>query len=414
VAKLIYLDKDSIRVEGVDANGIRIRKRLSRKRDPDFEKSANKLMKELKACESKRLLESMGVIETAHNKNSKVWNTMTFADLAAPYREYLLTTRAGDNTCYVDYLVDKYGKKRLSQVSLSGFREWLWHLLDHPIGNREDPLAPSSIVKLMRYMSRIYGYGIEREVIDKNPFTRISTRNFAKELKRRNTFKPVVLSADEFWSMVQTFPPYAKNPAVVAFFSGMRRSEVVGCRWSMVDLKMHRIRYNASEVKEADQKTVYYDNEAHEVFTALEMDRLVNGYQDDYVFRNVQGGPMTDDSLSFSVRYYADKYADKTGNDKFRQVTMHTFRRSYRTRKKIEGVDDRAVRANMGHHSAATSEIYDIVDDDRLRAVAGTSSMHPEIEEKLSKEVEEMQKKGLSLSDMQAIVRKLWSQGVKK
>jgi hypothetical protein len=118
---------------------------------------------------------------------------------------------------------------------------------------------------------------------------------------------------------------------------------------------------------------------------------------------------LTADSFSHSVRHYCDRYAKKAGNDKYRKVTPHTFRRSYRTRKDREGADRKAVCANMGHHSEATSELYNIVDDERQRTVAGMLSNCPEgVNKALEQTVATARSAGMELSELQSELRRTW------
>jgi hypothetical protein len=127
------------------------------------------------------------------------------------------------------------------------------------------------------------------------------------------------------------------------------------------------------------------------------------------VFRNETGTALTKDSFTKSVRYHCDHYAEKTGRDKFRKVTPHTFRRSYCTRKDREGVDRKAVCANMGHHSEAMNAVYNICDDERQRTVAGNFSNYPERVRTLLDELASTARhEGIDLSAIQSELRQIW------
>jgi hypothetical protein len=118
---------------------------------------------------------------------------------------------------------------------------------------------------------------------------------------------------------------------------------------------------------------------------------------------------LTEDVFNHYVRHYCVQFATQTGNEKYRKVTPHTSRRSFRTRKDREGADRKAVCANMGYHSEATSELYNIVDDERQRSVAGKLSNCPERVGKAFKNaVESARAAGLELSELQTELRKTW------
>jgi hypothetical protein len=154
---------------------------------------------------------------------------------------------------------------------------------------------------------------------------------------------------------------------------------------------------------------VYYDAELEPILNALEVDYIANGFNDEVVFRTKRGRLLSEDGFTHSVRYYCDLYAVKTGHNKYRKITPHSFRRSYRTRKDRDGADRKAVCANMGHHSEATSELYNVMDDERQRTVASIISSCPEdLRSAIELTIETAKASGLSLTDIQSELRQSW------
>jgi hypothetical protein len=85
----------------------------------------------------------------------------------------------------------------------------------------------------------------------------------------------------------------------------------------------------------------------------------------------------------------------------------------YRTRKDLEGVDRRAVAANMGHHSLSTSEIYNIMDDERMSSVAGVrNALNPQVNDAIEELVQSGKQAGLSLNQIQAAIRQAYLLGI--
>lgn len=405
------------RVQWYDSTGVRHRKNLPKK-------EADQLYKQVIA---EQVFESTGTV-SALSAKAQNYKKLKFCDLANEYlnKHLLLHTRAESNKYYVQILIRKWGEYRLPLLNLSSFREWIWHALDNPIETPKGDkwiltqLSASSVEKIIRYFTAIFFYAVEEELIHENPFKRIKNRALKKEFRRRKTYRPEVLSVEEFWAMVESFPDYVKNPAVCCFFSGVRRGELGSIRWSKIDRKQRRIEFDADSTKEAYSKYVYYDKELDEVLEKLAVEREINsmtgtGANSDFVFFGKNGTPLSEHSFTSSIRYYCDAYAEKTGNDKFRKITPHTFRRSYRTRKDREGADRKAVAANMGHKSLATSEIYNVMDAERQKSVAGSFNDDTErIREQINALIEAAWSAGLELSEVQTALRIEWRLHQKK
>ena len=371
---------------------------------------------------AQRLFESSGVSQALGGK-ATAFRKMKFRELAERYKnEHLLNTRAQGNAFYIEILIDKWGEHRLNMINLQDFRAWIKAALKSPIRTpyygkwRMTQLAARSVEKLDRYGRRVFTWGIEQGIIAQTPFIgRTKDAALKKEFRRLKKFKPIVLSVSEFWEVVNSFPSFVKRPSIIAYFTGLRRAEVVAMQWGKLDRKKHCLSFDADEVKETDSKTVYYDPECEQVFEELEIERLTNGYRDDFVFRNDKGGPLTAHSFGCSVLHWADAYAEKSGKPRFAEVTPHTFRRSYRTRKDIEGADRKAIAANMGHHSLATSEIYNIVSDERQMGVAGfLDSCGEDVRAAAELLMEAAKESGADLSEVQSQLRQMWQNRERK
>jgi integrase len=347
-------------------------------------------------------------------KNATNNCNIEFKTLALKYRnEHLIKSRAVSNVYYVDILIKKWGLYKIKFIKTPDFRKWIKFAIKNPIAVpvknnwKLFQLDASSVNKLIRYMSRVFTWNIEDGLEIENPITNVKDTELKKEFKRRKKFKPIILRTDEFWNMVQDWPDYVKNPAIICFFSGLRASELKQLKWSKINRDLHKFSFDADEVKEADSKTVYYDPEVEPILEQCQIQYITDGYTDDLVLRGRVGGVVTKDSFDHSVRIWADKYAEKVDDDKYKQVTPHTFRRSYKSRKDMEGIDRKAVAANMGHHSLSTSEIYNIADEERLSTVAGhTDKISDETTKNIESLIEKGSQEGLTLSQLQSELRK--------
>lgn len=368
---------------------------------------------------AQQLFEDSGISQSLGIKATTNIRKLKLKDLANRYvTEYLIPqTRAASNEYFVRILNYKWGDYPISMLNPAEFKKWILFALTNPIptpwrdGWRKSQLAASSVRKLVRYMTRIFYWSMQEGIINHNPFANIIPKKdpINKVFRRQSKFKPIALTLDEFWPMAESFDSFLRYAAITCFFSGIRRGELSQIRWSKINRKEKRFEFEADELKEADAKNVYYDAEVEPVLEALEIDYITNGYNDDIVFRNRKGEVLSDDLFTHEIRLQSDKFAVLTGNKKYHKVTPHTFRRSYRTRKDREGADRKAVCANMGHHSEATSELYNLMDEDRQRTVAGNLKKCPDVIVKsIIPAVETARSEGLELSDLQSELRKAW------
>jgi integrase len=412
MAKVTPLKNGMFRVTWYDGAGVRHRKNLPKQK-------AQELYEQI--CAGK-LFENSGLSQSL-GKNAHAFRKMKFCELAERYKtEHLSTTRAGGNAFYIEILIRKWGERRLNMIDEHEFNNWLLFALRFPIeipyfGKwAVRPLAARSVEKLQKYMKRVFTWSIEMGIISQTPFiARVRNQNLIKEFRRRKNYVPVVLNPDEFRNLIDSFPAYVRRPAMACYFGGFRRSEIAIAKWSRLDRKNHCITFDACDLKEAYDKKVFYDPELEPVFEELEIERLTNGYKDDSIFRGVSGAPLTADSFTCSVCRYSDLFAEKSKIAKYAKVSPHTFRRCYRTNKDLEGADRRAVAKNMGHRSLVTSEIYNIVDEDRQRSVAGSfNDANEELSATVRSFIEVAKKSGMELADIQSRIRRTWADSKNK
>jgi integrase len=405
MASLTLLTEGRARVSWYDSRGIRRRRVLPKRQ-------AQELYNQV--CAS-RIFDNTSAGQMLKSSTS---SEITFREIALKYRdEHLANTRAADNSYYVNILIHKWGEYRIHQLQTNDFRKWVRLALDNEITVPDKSewklyqLKASSIEKLIQYTMAILNYACTEGLISHNPISKIKNNELRKEFRRKNTFKPVALSTTEFYELIKTWPDHVRYPAIACFYSGIRASELEILTWSRVNRDLHRFEYSADDVKEADAKNVYYDPEVVSILESCYIDYVVKGFTDDQVFHSKNGGLITKDSFGRAVREWSDRAAIRDSNPKFKQVTPHTFRRSYRTRKDMEGTDQKSVMANMGHSSLAMSERYNVMDDSRMSSVAGVScnTNNEEVNDILKNLVETGTKKGLSLTQIQSEIRRLYA-----
>jgi len=404
MATMTQLRNGSYRVQWYDSSGVRHRHVYA---DRVRAKEQYELVCGAQLFEKTGLQSSLSV----KARNSK---TMTFGELADKYvKEHLIPfTRAAMNKSYVELLKLKWGEYRLSQITRKAFKDYLRQALRSPIrtltGNKQ--LQASSVDKLLRYAVRVMNWGVENDIIAFNPLARLKDETLKKDFNRLKAVERAILTPEEFWALMQfpELPITVRRPCIASWSTGMRLGEVCNLRWSEID--RDRIVLTADKVKEAKAKTIYMERELFEELSLLEAEKLsAAGPRPEYVFLSEKGRRLSVFSLSKSFRYYCDKYAEYTGNDKYRRVTFHSLRHSYRTRKGREGFDPKVIAKNMGHSSMQMSDHYNHVDEDRQRELSGFMPDNiTAVSEQVKNLIDTAGEKGITLFELQSELRRQW------
>src|SRR5438309_653011 len=130
--------------------------------------------------------------------------------------------------------------------------------------------------------------------------------------------------------------------------------EVLGLRWSQVNLKEGVIKLSAEDTKTEEPRTVFLTSR---VLEALEAQP--RHIKSDWVFTN----PETEEAWKDIRKAFrrACKAAKLTG------VWFHDLRRSFVTNARRRGVPESVVMRMSGHRTRAVFDRYNIVEDDDLR-----------------------------------------------
>lgn len=393
-----------VEVRGMSPEG-RVEKRFSKKKyGKGYKEFADKLYKEL------LLYELTG--KTSDNIIIKP-QSMTFQELAEGYcDQHLLNTRAYNNVTFVKTLILKWGKFSVlpkCSITKEQFRKWILYALDNPVktpsGNFQ--YSSSSVQKLIHYCTAMFNWGKEQGVIEyENPLRYVRNDTLNKEFRRRVITKTLFVTVDEFWEFM-SFPELTqefRNVATVLWCTGMRRGELTQVKWEMIDGNM--IHFQAMQTKEGYGKTVVVEPEGMKV-----IEKLRENKKSEYVFLNSLGYQLSPKTLSQWWKTSAHAYAEYSGIEKFKDITPHKIRDSYRTRKEQEGVEPAVVRAQLGHRSVRTSEHYNVVDNRRQQSIVGfTLSISENLLKRLNDVLDELFDSGIGLSDLQSFIRQYFLQ----
>ena len=332
----------SVTVTGIQSDGIRFRKIYSQERyGKEYRKLAQDKYREL-------LFENSGLIRARSSQRELEIKRLTVNDVVEKYRvDHLEHTRADGNRTYLDRIKEKFGKWRLSILTIEAVRPWIWDLLNG--GN----YSPYSVRKVARYFIAALNFCCEIEMIDHNPLEHLINAVLKKEFARRCSGRNVDVDPKAFEQLIEKMPAYFSRALIMIWETGMRQGELGIARFSKIDGNI--LTLGVADTKEVHDKRIQLSATALQVIDEIRVEHVIEGNDSDLIFTRHTGEPWSNRQFSKVFRFWADKAG-------FKGLRAHDLRHAYRTRKWREGVPKEIIDAQLGHRSKAMPMVYTAID----------------------------------------------------
>jgi integrase len=281
------------------------------------------------------------------------WHLSRRADLrGSTWAAYGLMVRA--------YVVPTIGALPLRSLTRAQLRSLYADLADHG-GRGKRPLSAKSVHNVSLMLSRAFGDAVEDRIIDSNPGARAH-----KLPSGRRDMK--TWTGDQVHAFLGSV---ARDRLAglwrLAFSSGMRRGELLGLRWSDLDLDGATLSVQQTRIRGAEglvygspktakgRRRIALDAatvvalRAHRRAQAAE--RLLAGsiwHDEDLVFCRADGQPLDPDSVSQSF----ERLSARAGLPRIR---LHDARHTAASLLLAAGVHPKVVQERLGHATIATT-----------------------------------------------------------
>jgi integrase len=281
------------------------------------------------------------------------WHASRRADLrGSTWAAYGLMVRA--------YVVPAIGAQSLRSLTRARLRILYADLADHG-GRRSRPLSAKSVHNVSLMLSRAFGDAVEDRIIDSNPGARAHKLPSGRRDMKTWTGEQVHAFLDSV----------ARDRLAglwrLAFSSGMRRGEMLGLRWSDLDLDGATLSVQQTRIRGAEglaygspktakgRRRIALDAatvvalRAHRRAQAAE--RLLAGsiwHDEDLVFCRADGQPLDPDSVSQSF----ERLSAHAGLPRIR---LHDARHTAASLLLAAGVHPKVVQERLGHATIATT-----------------------------------------------------------
>jgi len=245
------------------------------------------------------------------------------------------------------HLVRLLGDRRASRLSRADVEEYRTKRQGETTRRGSTP-APGTLDREVELLKRLLNYAAACGRLPANPIAKV-------KLLRVPNVRRVVLDEEAFQRLHAKAEPWLRPILLVAFDTGMRKSEVLNLRWSQLDRKAGAVRLEAEDTKTEEPRVVYL---TERVLQALsEQPRLLHA---EFVFVNpATGRPYAD------IQGAAERARTAAGLE---GVWVHDLRRSFVTLARRSGLPESVVARFSGHRTAAVFKRYNIVEEQNLQA----------------------------------------------
>jgi integrase/recombinase XerD len=235
-------------------------------------------------------------------------------------------------------------------------------LFDYLGHRHEAGFHARSTARLLSCLRGFYRSLVERGVLKKDPTARLEHPKLGRSLPR-------VLSEADVRALIDA--PDVEKPRglrdramlELLYATGLRISELVGLRMSMVNTRQGVVRVIG---KGGRERLIPIGEEALAWVGRYLIEarpRLLEGAASDVLFPGRAGRQMTRQTFWHAIK----KYVALAGI--VRNVSPHTLRHAFATHLINHGADLRAVQMMLGHADLTTTQIYTHVAQSRLKTV---------------------------------------------
>ncbi len=234
------------------------------------------------------------------------------------------------------------------EISLQTVRAYLSYLYDK--GN-----SPRSIKRRKSSLSTFFKFLMKKGVLKDNPAYMLPSPKTPRLL-------PKVIPQEKLNSILDSWQPKTltelrdKLIVEMLYSSGLRASEICSLKVKDVDLLRGEVRIKGKGGKEA---IVPIGNRALHLLEIYIREAKLS--DEDYLFKDRKGKPMSRNNLWYRVRKAFSKLSDLSS------VHPHMLRHSFATHMLNNGADIRTVQALLRHASLYTTQIYTHVSLNKLK-----------------------------------------------
>ncbi|MDR3567347.1 MAG: site-specific integrase [Syntrophobacteraceae bacterium] len=204
-------------------------------------------------------------------------------------------------------------------------------------------------------------------------------RRVKKMLKRNANARDRIISLDEFRAIMEKLPRHTKAILAAAFYTGMRRGEVLSLTWDKVDMERRMIRLEAADTKDKEPRVIPILPELFEI-----LKEIPRALHDPHVFL-FRGKPVA--SIKTGLIKACKDAGVNYGRFEKGGFVFHDLRHSFNTYMRKAGVAQSVIMKITGHSTDEMFRRYNSIDaDDAHQAIDQYGSFLRNLDQSLDQE----------------------------
>lgn len=215
--------------------------------------------------------------------------------------------------------------------------------------------SPGTINREVSTLSKLFSVLVELQYVVANP-ARMTSRFSEKSGERE-----VYISHRDIMRIVEQCPEWHQAIVKVAYYTGMRRGEILGLKWNQVNIATRILTFTPDGTKEGQWKRVPIHRDLLPIFESA---ARVRSLHDDHVFL-LNGHIPSRDSVKNPWRKAVARIGFTDPRPRF-----HDLRHTWKTNARRSGMDPEIRERIMGHATKTKSvgERYGRISDNELVA----------------------------------------------
>jgi integrase len=284
--------------------------------------------------------------------------TTTFDQLASAYLPYARQNKRSwrrDQTSILK-LTAAFGGKKLTDITPAAVEHYKAQRLASTTRYGRPP-APATVNRELACLKHMFSVArkglihLPGGAPHENPVSSVEFLDEHNILDR-------VLTAEEFRRMVDLSPDYLRPILTCAYYTSMRKAEILGLTWDRVDLKVGFIRLREVDTKTRERRSIPIGRELRNALRGLPLALDSYGNRVPYVF--TRNGHRIK-----SIREIFSRVCREAG---LTDVVFHTLRHTATTNLRRSGVDALTAMKITGHKTMAVFKRYNTIDEPDLSA----------------------------------------------
>jgi len=247
------------------------------------------------------------------------------------------------------HLRDYFGGMKAKNITPDRVRAYVvWRKKQQTHYNR--PPTNATINRELSALKRMFTLGSQAD--------RVRAVPFISHLKENNV-RTGFFSHYEYLTLRDALPDYLRPVVAFAYYTGMRKGEILKLEWSQVDLYRGTVRLEVGTTKNNDARTVALPSDLWEELKRQRAIRDKKYLRCTFVFFNHKTGKQ--------IKDFSDAWESAICKVGLKGRLFHDFRRTGVRNLLRAGVPERVAMAISGHKTRTVFDRYNIVDERDIR-----------------------------------------------